>query len=80
MVRLDGKPLDTGLPKHMVKAAGWDEWVDEDEEDLLILDLGERGSFKDTSPKPFNHTNCRHQRRFSETPLTTESTNGVQAA
>lgn len=42
MVRLDGKPLDTGLPKHMVKAAGWDEWVDEDEEDLLILDLGER--------------------------------------
>lgn len=42
LVRLDGKPLDTGLPKHMVKAAGWDEWVDEDEEDLLILDLGER--------------------------------------
>lgn len=41
LVRLHGKPLDKGLPKHMVKAAEWDEWVDEDEEDLRVLDLGE---------------------------------------
>ncbi|GFF78035.1 protein kinase dsk1 [Aspergillus lentulus] len=50
LVRLDGKPLDKGLPKHMVKAAEWDEWVDEDEEDLRVLDLGE-GFFQGHEPK-----------------------------
>jgi hypothetical protein len=50
LVRLDGKPLDKGLPKHMVKAAEWDEWVDEDEEDLRVLDLGE-GFLQEHQPK-----------------------------
>ncbi|OGM49926.1 hypothetical protein ABOM_001472 [Aspergillus bombycis] len=41
LVRLDGKALDKGLPKHIVKATEWDEWIDEDDEDLRILDFGE---------------------------------------
>ncbi|GAB1207905.1 hypothetical protein APSETT445_006641 [Aspergillus pseudonomiae] len=41
LVRLDGKPLDKALPKHIVKATEWDEWIDEDDEDLRILDFGE---------------------------------------
>ena len=41
LVRKDGKPLGTGLPRQLVKATGWDSWTDEDEEDLRIFDLGE---------------------------------------
>jgi serine/threonine-protein kinase SRPK3 len=41
LVRLDGKALDMGLPRYLVKAAEWDDWIDEDDEDLRILDLGE---------------------------------------
>lgn len=50
LVRLDGKPLETGLPKYLVKPAGWDEWIDEDEEDLRILDFGE-GFLQGDEPK-----------------------------
>ena len=39
--RLDGKPLDHGLPKYIVEAADWDKWLFEEKEDLCILDLGE---------------------------------------
>lgn len=41
LIRLDGKPLDLSLPKHLVKAAPWDDWLDEDEEDIRIIDFGE---------------------------------------
>ncbi|KAI9738413.1 MAG: hypothetical protein M1834_008916 [Cirrosporium novae-zelandiae] len=41
LARVYGKPLDKGLPKHLVKAREWDDWVDEDEEDLRIIDFGE---------------------------------------
>lgn len=41
LARLDGKPLDKSLPKYLVKAAEWVDWVDEDEEDIRILDFGE---------------------------------------
>lgn len=41
LTRIDGKPLEKGLSKQLVKAAGWDEWVDEDDEDLRIIDFGE---------------------------------------
>ncbi|RAK92428.1 kinase-like protein [Aspergillus costaricaensis CBS 115574] len=41
LVRLDGQPLGNGLPKHIVKVADWENWVDEDEEDIRILDFGE---------------------------------------
>ncbi|GKZ25988.1 hypothetical protein AbraIFM66951_001979 [Aspergillus brasiliensis] len=41
LVRLDGQPLSQGLQKQIVKVAEWENWIDEDEEDLRILDFGE---------------------------------------
>ncbi|PYI04553.1 kinase-like protein [Aspergillus sclerotiicarbonarius CBS 121057] len=40
LTRVDGKPLDEGLPKHLIEAASWIDWVDEDDEDLRIVDFG----------------------------------------
>ncbi len=39
--RIDGTPLETGLPKQLVKAAEWVDWIDEDDENIRLLDLGE---------------------------------------
>lgn len=41
LARLDGTPLEDGLPKQLVKAAEWAEWIDEDDEDIRLLDFGE---------------------------------------
>jgi serine/threonine-protein kinase SRPK3 len=41
LARRDGKPLRTGLPTELVKAASWEEWIEEDDEDIRIIDLGE---------------------------------------
>jgi hypothetical protein len=41
LVRLDGSPLGPGLPKQLVKAATWDDWTEEDEEDIRLIDFGE---------------------------------------
>lgn len=41
LARLDGKPIADGLPKQLVKVASWDNWADEDEEDLRLIDFGE---------------------------------------
>jgi hypothetical protein len=41
LVRLDGKPLEPGLPEQLVEKAGWDLWIDEDEEDVRLIELGE---------------------------------------
>ncbi|KAI1977099.1 hypothetical protein LOZ53_002123 [Ophidiomyces ophidiicola] len=41
LVRIDGAPLADGMPHQMVEAAKWDDWIDEDDEDLRILDFGE---------------------------------------
>ena len=41
VARLDGQPVSKSLPSQLVKAVGWDDWIDEDEEDLRIIDLGE---------------------------------------
>jgi hypothetical protein len=30
-----------GLPTELVKAASWEEWIEEDDEDIRIIDLGE---------------------------------------
>ena len=39
--RVDGTPLGNGLPAQLVKAADWDECIDEDDEDIRLLDFGE---------------------------------------
>lgn len=41
LARLDNMPLENGLPKQLVKAAEWVEWIEEDDEDLRLLDFGE---------------------------------------
>ncbi len=41
LTRLDGEPLSKNLPSQLVKAVGWLDWIDEDDEDLRIIDLGE---------------------------------------
>ncbi|KAK4237726.1 hypothetical protein C8A03DRAFT_34293 [Achaetomium macrosporum] len=41
LARLDGKVLASSLLKQLVKKVGWDEWVDEDEEDVRLIDFGE---------------------------------------
>ena len=41
LVRLDGMPLENGLPRQLVKAAEWVDWIDEDDEDIRLLDFGE---------------------------------------
>ena len=41
LTRLDGKPPEHSLPRQLVKTAGWENWTDEDEEDLRIIDFGE---------------------------------------
>ncbi|KAK0391163.1 hypothetical protein NLU13_0664 [Sarocladium strictum] len=41
LARVDGEPLCSSLPKQLVRKAGWDDWVDEDDEDIRLLDWGE---------------------------------------
>jgi serine/threonine-protein kinase SRPK3 len=50
LARRNGKPLDEGVPNQLVKVAGWVSWIDEDDEDLRIFDLGE-GFLKGAEPK-----------------------------
>lgn len=41
MARIDGTPLENGLPTQLVKAAEWVDWIDEDDGDNWLLDIGE---------------------------------------
>jgi serine/threonine-protein kinase SRPK3 len=41
LVRLDGKPLDQGLPQQLIKVASWRNWFEENDEDIRIIDLGQ---------------------------------------
>ena len=41
LARIDGTPLENRLPTQLVKAAEWDKWVDEDDEEIRLLDIGE---------------------------------------
>jgi hypothetical protein len=41
LARLDGCPLGPGLPKQLVKAATWEKWIEEDEENIRLIDFGE---------------------------------------
>ncbi|OJJ30824.1 hypothetical protein ASPWEDRAFT_54195 [Aspergillus wentii DTO 134E9] len=41
LARIDGAVLEKGLPTQLVKAAKWVDWIDEDDEDIRLLDVGE---------------------------------------
>ncbi|KAJ5693273.1 kinase-like protein [Penicillium macrosclerotiorum] len=41
LIHTDSTPLQPGLPIQIVKAAEWIKWIDEDEEELRLLDIGE---------------------------------------
>lgn len=41
LARIDGTPLENGLPTQLVKAAEWVDWIDEDDEDIRLIDIGE---------------------------------------
>lgn len=41
MIREDGQPIDPRFPKHIVRQAEWDHWLDEDKEDIRLIDWGE---------------------------------------
>ncbi|KAJ5778049.1 hypothetical protein N7520_001295 [Penicillium odoratum] len=38
--RIDGTPLKNGQPAQINKSAEWVDWIDEDEEDNRLLDIG----------------------------------------
>jgi hypothetical protein len=43
-VRLDGKPIEIGMLRQLIKAAGWVEWIAEAEEgeaDIRLLDFAQ---------------------------------------
>ena len=43
------------MPKQLVKKADWDNWIDEDEEDVRLIDFGEafvQGSKPDILAQP----------------------------
>ena len=55
LARRDGEPLGNGLPGQLIKATGWDNWIDEDDEDIRIFDLGEaflKGAEPEKLPQP----------------------------
>lgn len=41
LARVDGGQLCSSLPKELAQRTGWDDWIDEDEEDIRLLDWGE---------------------------------------
>ncbi|KAE9371863.1 kinase-like protein [Stipitochalara longipes BDJ] len=41
LARNDGQLLPKGMSSQFVKAATWETWIDEDDEDLRIIDFGE---------------------------------------
>lgn len=50
LTRTDGTPIGNGLPTQLVKAVEWDDWIDEDDEDIRLFDFGE-SFFQGQEPK-----------------------------
>lgn len=50
LAHIDGTPLENGLPTQLVKAAEWVDWIDEDDEEIRLLDIGE-GFLRGEEPK-----------------------------
>lgn len=58
-----------------MKTAGWDNWVEEDEEDLRIIEFGE-AFLQGAEPKRLAQpdTFCEHRKQFSQAvPVQTRS-------
>ncbi|KAG8422655.1 hypothetical protein J3459_010164 [Metarhizium acridum] len=41
LVHIHDSPISPSMPKQLVCSVGWDEWVDEDEEGIRLIDWGE---------------------------------------
>ncbi|KAK4144855.1 kinase-like domain-containing protein [Dichotomopilus funicola] len=80
LARHDQGPVHPSMPEQLVQKAGWDMWIDEDEEDVRLIDFG----------KAFFHGAEPHQlakppglevpERIFTGRLTTGSTSGEQDA
>ncbi|UDD64950.1 hypothetical protein AFCA_012144 [Aspergillus flavus] len=80
LARVDGAPLHNGLPTQLVKAAEWVEWVDEDDEEIRLLDVGEsflQGEEPNVLAQP---RTLRVPETFSQTVLIIASICGAQGA
>ncbi|BAE65843.1 unnamed protein product [Aspergillus oryzae RIB40] len=80
LARVDGAPLHNGLPTQLVKAAEWVEWVDEDDEEIRLLDVGEsflQGEEPNVLAQPGT---LRVPETFSQTILIIASICGAQGA
>ncbi|OOO08217.1 Calcium-binding EF-hand-containing protein [Aspergillus oryzae] len=80
LARVDGAPLHNGLPTQLVKAAEWVEWVDEDDEEIRLLDVGEsflQGEEPNVLAQPGT---LRVPETFSQTVLIIASICGAQGA
>ena len=42
---IDGTLLCQSFPRQIVRKAGWDDWTDEDEEDIRLIDWGQAFRF-----------------------------------
>lgn len=49
LTQWDGKPIDKGVPDQPIQAMGWDNCIDEDDEDIRTFDLG-KAFLKGTEP------------------------------
>lgn len=53
LIRVDGEPLNQGVPKALIRSTQWVGWPDEDEEgddDIRVIDLGHAFSITDIPP------------------------------
>ncbi|KAG8156637.1 hypothetical protein KVR01_013428 [Diaporthe batatas] len=53
---VDGEPLKDSLPKYLVESTRWDDWLEEDNEDICLIDWGQafaRGAEPAKIAQPF---------------------------
>jgi hypothetical protein len=52
---LDGRVPGPSLPSQLVRAAGWIDWAEEDEEEIRLMDFGDAFKRGDTSTRGYQH-------------------------
>jgi len=78
--RLDGTSVDKCFPTHLVKAAEWVDCIDEDEEGIRLLDIGESFLQGEEPEKLAQPGSLRVPEKLSRTSLIVASTCGVLVA